>query len=78
MELTPERLLVLGSVIAGIIFTINRGRKIVQPEPTLQQWVNRLIEYFDKDHVPVAFQRFSYLVQSGIEPEHAFEITIRS
>lgn len=47
-------------------------------DPTIQQWVNRLIEFVEGEDIPEAYKRFSHLVASGLEPQHAFEIAIRS
>lgn len=40
--------------------------------PTLEQWVNRLVEYVDSRFLLIAYQRFLVLIENGLTPEKAF------
>lgn len=42
-------------------------------QPSLEQWVNRLIEYVDSRYVVAAYQRFLLLVDMGFAPQDAFQ-----
>jgi len=48
------------------------------PQPTIQQWYNRFIEYIDGDKVAEATKRFSALVLGGMDPEKAFHQVVNS
>lgn len=42
-------------------------------EPSLRQWVNRLIEHVDSRYIIVAYHHFLSLIESGCSPDDAFE-----
>lgn len=44
--------------------------------PEFIQFLNRLIEYVDSDHIIEAAKKFLFLVDSGMEPNHAFKVVI--
>ena len=45
--------------------------------PTLDQWLNRLIEFKNERTIVDASKQFLYLVEGGMDPSTAFEIVIR-
>lgn len=46
-------------------------------EPTLRQYCNRFIEWFDLKDLEVVEEMFFDMVQRGQDPEQAFRITIK-
>lgn len=59
---------------------ILKPRKKMEPEsktPTLDQWLNRLIEFKSEKTIVDASKQFLYLVEGGMDPSTAFEIVIR-
>jgi hypothetical protein len=43
-------------------------------DPTLEQWTNRFLEYWDQPYLDMAKDRFKALVSAGMNPEHAFKV----
>lgn len=71
-----ERLLIV-LIGIGALFVLGLAVDMERKkEPTLQQWVNRLIEHIEEEHINEAYRRFARLVESGMEPAHAFEVVI--
>lgn len=40
--------------------------------PTLEQWINRLVEHVDSNFLLYVYQRFLVLIENGWSPEDAF------
>lgn len=45
-------------------------------QPTMQQWVNRMVEFIEPSYIMIAYQQFKYLIDQGMEPEHAFRLVV--
>lgn len=45
-------------------------------EPSLEQWVNRLIEHVDSRYIIVAYQYFLTLIESGMSADDAFTLVV--
>lgn len=51
---------------------------LTEQEPSLRQWVNRLIEHVDSRYIIVAYHYFMSLIEAGISPDSAFEEVVGS
>ena len=69
-------------VAALVIRAINQSMVIEAPKskytpPTTQQYIARLVEYFDEPSCTDAMRHFIQLVEAGVEPNHAFDMVTR-
>lgn len=78
MELDPRVAILTGLGLSLLALCSALSRRWHKPEPNLQQWANRLIEHVDSAFIVDAYRHFAFLVENGLEPEHAFEIVIHS
>ena len=51
---------------------------VIEEEPSLRQWVNRLIEHVDSKYIIVAYHYFMSLIEAGVSPDSAFEEVVGS
>lgn len=69
-------------ILIALVLSIYLGqrssmRKLVahaRKDPTLGQYLNRLIEFFDTANIDYAEDEFMYLVHFGVYPHEAFDI----
>lgn len=70
--------ILLASSILGLVglsmYNYFRFKNQFKDQATMNQYRNRLIEFFDIDCIDDAFKEMNYYIGFGLSPENAFEI----
>lgn len=71
-----------GITTAFVVFVLFNNRKIFddkkQPKVDFIQYSNRLVEFFEKEKLPNAFEKFQAYLDMGIVPSEAFDMIVGS
>lgn len=70
--------ILLVSSIAGLIglsmYNYFKFKNQFKDQATMNQYRNRLIEFFDKESIDGVFKEMNYYIGFGLSPESAFEL----
>lgn len=71
-----KSLLVAGFVVGLLVsrFFSSRKLELLKKDPTVNQYLNRLVEFFSDDSLPRAQDEFLTMVDFGVYPKDAFKI----
>ena len=63
----------LGMKVIGKSHEITEAARITEG-PSVKQYSMRMLDFFDREHMADAHRDFVMLVNSGVHPEHAFNM----
>jgi predicted negative regulator of RcsB-dependent stress response len=79
MKKKNGNLFIVGS-IAGIaalsMYNYFKFKNQFKDQTTMNQYRNRLIEFFDESYVDEAFREMNHYIGFGLSPENAFELIV--
>lgn len=78
MKKNGETLLLMSiaSILIYVVYKTNKSRDSFKEEADYYQMSNRFIEFFDKETIQEAYNKYAGYVDMGISPQSAFEMTI--
>jgi len=70
--------ILLASSIIGLIglsvYNYFKFKNQFKDQATMNQYKNRLIEFFDKESIDEVFKEMNYYIGFGLSPENAFDL----